>query len=160
MHTFCGYRTRLLPQARAEGFARCVRHNPVFTGISVEVEPRAKSVYKQHYVAYRPANPEIAEKLRSAAQATREERAVAQADNYLFWSDPDSHGLFWCLNLGSQEVYETTIGSCTCPDHTYRGSREGVACKHILILRAKLERERAAIIAKARRTMSEDFPAD
>lgn len=160
MDTFCGYRTKLLPQARAERFARCLQANPNFVNVTLKESATAKNRYRCHYVAYQPANPGRAEQLRAAEEATREERATTQADNYEFWADPDSHGLLWCLNLGSQEVYETTLGSCNCPDHTYRGSREGVACKHILLLRTKLEQERVATITKARRTMSEDFPTD
>jgi hypothetical protein len=141
MNTFCGYRTRLLPQARAERFARCLQANPNFANVTVKESATAKNRYHCHYVAYQPASPGRAEQLRAAEAATREERAEEQAGNYEFWADPDSHGLFWTLNLQSQEVYETTIGSCTCPDHTFRGAGASVPCKHIILLRTKLEAE-------------------
>lgn len=145
MNTFCGYRTRLLPQARAERFYRCQQANPLFTDVALEVSATSKNLYCRHYVRYRPANPAVAERLRKAERSTREKRAEEQAGNYLFWADPDCFGLFLCLNLGSQEVYEVTIGSCNCGDFHYRGSRENppVQCKHQLILCAQLEAGRA-----------------
>lgn len=160
MNTFCGYRTRLLPQARAERFYRCQQANPLFTDVALEVSATSKNLYCRHYVRYRPANPAVAERLRKAERSTREKRAEEQAGNYVFWADPDCYGLILCLNLGSQEVYEVTSGSCNCGDFHYRGSRENppVQCKHQLILCAQLETARAAELSAARRTEDIDLP--
>jgi len=142
MRTFNGHRTRLLPQSRAEQFARCVAANPAFAHVEVKSNPNAKTA-NRYYVRYQPANPGRAEELRAAEEESRAARAVSEAANYTFWADPDHSGLFWCLNLTSREVYETTFGSCTCGDHTFRGSKAGVPCKHMQLLRTQLAEEAA-----------------
>lgn len=179
MQGFCGYRTRLLPEGSAQRFARCLQGNRLFRDVAVRSSRTARDPQCRHYVVWRPASPERAAQLQRSAQMTRAERAVAQAANYEFWPDPDVPGLYWCLNLTSFEVYETTKGSCTCGDRHHRGEREGVACKHMLMLAARLappapaapertalmERELAHLGSRAtpdyveiRARMAQDFP--
>lgn len=155
MRTFCGYRTKLLPQARAERFFRCQAANPAFTNVELKESKTAKNAYQRHYVVFAPVSPERAATLRQAEASTRQARAEEQSHQYHFWADPDSTGLFWCLNLNSQDVYEVTLGSCTCPDHTYRGSQHGVPCKHMLLLKAQLEAEAKA--AETERWVREQY---
>lgn len=143
MQTFCGYRTRLLPEGRAFGFAKFIQANPSFTGVTVHERPTAKDPKRRFYVTYTAARPARQTRLRRVEVTTRRIRAHQQAGNYTFWADPDHRGLYWCHNHISGEVYEVSRKNCSCPDYCFRGSQEGVPCKHIVLLRNWLGDRRA-----------------
>lgn len=128
------YRTQLMELAAAERFAACIRGNERFQGAEVVESGRAKAGSpKRWFVSYQPASETRAAALILDQQGSRIERAEAQAANYEFVLDPTGR-FFWTLNLITGEVYETTEGTCSCPDHTYRCRPAGLQCKHILIL--------------------------
>jgi hypothetical protein len=156
VQAFCGYRTRLLSEGQAVRFAKCVGAHPAFTEVTVQESPGAKNPLRRHYVAYTAARPARFSTLRAREVRSRAYRAGEQADNYAFWPDPDHQGLFWCHNLTSNEVYEVSRGSCSCPDHTFRGARVGVPCKHMTLLRRQLSTRRARL-SSAQTTLSPEL---
>ena len=125
MKTFCGYRTRLLPRSQAERFARCLAANPIFAHVTLKERSTARDRDCCHFVVYQPANAARVAHLRRRKPSGGASGRTSRRADYDFWADPDCPGLYWTLNLRSQEVYETTVASCDCGDYTFRGLREG-----------------------------------
>jgi hypothetical protein len=145
MQTTTGYRTKgLMSQSRAERFARCLAANGRFSDVQVVESGRAKCADCAHYVYYTPRNVTRHKQILQDAQNSREARAREQRESYEFHLD-ESGLFYWCLNLRSLEVYETTVHGCDCPDATYNLSRTGIQCKHALMLQMQLQEEAEAL---------------
>jgi hypothetical protein len=129
------YRTKLMERQRAEQFAKCLEANPLFTSVTVEESRRSPGRY---LVSFQPANAERRVDMLVREQRSREARARAEGAGYVFCLDTDAgRPFFWCVST-SGEVYETTVESCSCPDHHYRLRGTGLSCKHQLALSAGL----------------------
>lgn len=135
------FRTKLLAENRAKGFAACLERNPRFHDVQVHESTRAKNWYQRHYVTFAPASEERQQVMLDRQQASRQERAETEGLAYVFVLDRDSIQPFcWCFNPQSGETYETTLFDCSCPDFRYRCQRVGMQCKHQLALAAAAER--------------------
>ena len=132
-HAGCYYRTKLMSLEKAGRFARCLGTNRRFTEVSIEASERAKSEAK-YFVRYLPKSETRQLQMLEGQQQAREARAEAQGVNYLFVLDEGGR-FFWCHNLASGEVYETTEETCDCPDFHYRCRGSGLHCKHVVMLR-------------------------
>jgi hypothetical protein len=126
------YRTKLMPEAKAQAFAACLTANADFTEVSVEESARAKREEK-FFVQFKPAS-ELRQLDMLARQIdARASRAAAQGFSFIL--DKDAGRPFvWVHSHSSGEVYELDIEgrSCGCPDHLYRCSKAGIQCKHAL----------------------------
>jgi predicted nucleic acid-binding Zn finger protein len=129
-HAGCAYRpTKAMTEEAANRFAACLQANKAFTEVQVCPAPRSHGKF---IVTYVPVNEERRRAMLVRENDARLLRAYLEGGSYLFVAD-ESARFFWCQSA-SGEVYEVTSRSCTCPDHTYRGSRFGIPCKHILAL--------------------------
>ncbi len=160
MQCITGYRTKLLPLARAERFARCLAANGRFTNVQVQESNRTKSADKRHFVYYTPRSVERGWALRDEAQDARQKRAEEQAHRYQFVLS-DSGRFYYTLNVETGEVYETTVHDCDCPDKAYNLRRTGLQCKHSLMLECRLaEAAREAEIERQIEEMLEEEAAE
>lgn len=170
-----GFQTRALTLAAAERFANCLRCNAQYREVTVQPHPRTAGKFQ---VSYEPTNPARIEKLRQAAQGTREQRAAAQAHCYEL--RPLANGNTEVLNLLSGAVYTVmTAGQCDCRDAQHRCAGAAILCKHGIMVRNHGHQAReaqhlsnlppAAVIAVSRpvpsadeiaRRMARDFPAE
>lgn len=140
MRTVSGHRTKLLPQARAESFAKCLAARGQATDVQVLESNRTRSLDCRHFVYWTPKSVARQWALLDQSQNERAQRAVEQAGQYEFVLS-DCGRYHYCLSLKTGEVYETTVHGCDCPDATYNLHRTGLRCKHALMLEAHLERE-------------------
>lgn len=127
------HRTQLLTLSRAESFARCLLANPLFAAVAVQESKTAKGE-RRHFVQYQPASDSRYRELVQVQADTREQRAQQEAAGYLFVQS-ECRRWFYCWNLVSGDVYETTQQACDCPDFHYRGAALG-PCKHMRMLRS------------------------
>lgn len=126
------YRTKLMFAHAAIRFAKCLRANERFTGVSVCVSERSPG---KCYVSFLPASDPSGQRILDRQQGTREARAAVHGHEYEFV--PEEQGRYcYCLNVLSGEVYETDEHHCTCPDWEFRCRAAGIQCKHIVMLRA------------------------
>jgi len=130
------FRTKLMSLGQAEQFAKCLRANPRFVGVSVNFSTRAKETANR-FVTFLPTSDPSGQRILDRQQGARDQRAAEQIGNYTFLMD-DSCRFYYCWNTVSGEVYETTTASCTCPDHEFRGRAAGVNCKHMTMLATHL----------------------
>ncbi len=132
------FRTRLMEMEPAARFAHCVAGNPRFGAVEIVTSRRAKGE-RRFYVTYLPTSERRMEALVDRQQSARAKRAAEQ--EFVFCHDGD-HDFFHCHSLSSGEVYETTLASCSCPDHSFRCAPNGLACKHQLALADHLREDR------------------
>lgn len=132
------FRTCLMKLEPAARFALCLEANPRFCAVEIQTSRRAKGERK-YFVTYLPANPERVEAMVDRQQQARARRADEQ--EFVFCHDGD-HDFYHCHSVASGEVYETTLNSCSCPDHTFRCHSSGLACKHRLALGDHIREER------------------
>lgn len=132
MESVAYYRTKLMDQARAEQFAKCLAANACFTQVNVVESPRSAGKF---FVAYLPTSEDRQAELVQHQIEGRAQRAAQEGCDYVFCKDEARGRTFhYCFNPKSGEVYETTRCSCSCPDFTFRGSKLGIPCKHMLAL--------------------------
>jgi hypothetical protein len=132
------FRTRLMELEPAARFAKCIAANPRFGAVEIVTSRRAKGE-RRFYVTYLPTNEARLAAIVDRQQSARAKRATEQ--DFVFCHDGD-HDFFHCHSISSGEVYETTLNSCTCPDHTWRCLPNQIACKHSLALADHLREER------------------
>lgn len=132
------FRTKLLELDLAARFALCLQANPRFCAVEIQTSARKKSERK-YFVTYLPTNEKRALAMLDRQQEARAKRAAEQ--EFVFCHDGD-HDFYHCHSLGSGEVYETTLNSCSCPDHQFRCQPNGLACKHRLALGDHIREER------------------
>lgn len=63
-------------------------------------------------------------------QEARITRAVEQGGE-MVWTTTKTG---WTVKTPSGGNYQVAAGWCSCPDYTYRGSRNGIPCKHLVAL--------------------------
>lgn len=113
----------------AERFARCLSANRQYSEVVV-VPARRTNLFN---VLFKPTSEERAERLRTAAQAEREDRAEAQAGAYDL--RPLVGGDYTVVNLLTGEVYTASATRfCTCPDYLHRCKAAGIQCKHMVLI--------------------------
>lgn len=153
------FRTRLMELEPAARFARCVQANARFGAVEIQTSRRAKGERK-FFVTYLPTSEARLEALVDRQQQARAQRAAEQ--EFVFCHDGD-HDFYHCHSLSSGEVYETTLNSCSCPDHTFRCLPNGLACKHSLALADHIREERTTefkpVTASAHRAAQDQFDA-
>src|SRR5262249_8402500 len=76
------YRTKVLPKAEAEAFARCLPANPNFARVEVTESARAKGEAR-FVVEFLPANPERIAEMVDRQQDRRQAKAEGEGRQYL-----------------------------------------------------------------------------
>lgn len=144
MISFTSYRTKLLPESKANAFAAALRGNPRFAHVAVERSSRAKGS-ACWFVRYASSSEVRRRALVDGAQDARTRRAMDQ--EFTFCSDPERAG-YHCLSHSSSEVYEVTLNSCSCPDQEARCRAAGIACKHRVALHLAITAGTVADLAR------------
>lgn len=152
------FASRALPLPQAMSFLACVSANTTrFRDATIKPAPRRSDRF---IVTYEAVNPEVAERIRAAAQAERDGRAEDQRELYAIRRYGQG---FQVVNLESGKVYDVdpTRALCSCPDHHYRCAGNGLHCKHQRMVEVEARRVVAIPprIAQIRARMAEDFPA-
>lgn len=150
------FRTILLDIEQAGRWARCLAANARFTNVEIQISRRAKSADVRYFVTWQPASP-----ARQAAMMDRQQNLRARRadeEQFTFCHDGD-HDFYHCLSHGSGETYETTLHSCSCPDHSFRCAPNGLACKHQLSLADHIREERTMKFSPVPGTTQRKFDA-
>lgn len=153
------YRTRLLARPLAEAFARCLRANGRFTGISLEESRISPNPVVRWYVSFHPSDPEAMKAVLDAQQALQHQRADEQWRNYLV-AEGDRPHQYLVQSFETGGVYDVDVraGTCTCRHYLERCLPACIECKHPRICR--LHVERGTVMAPVAPPVEEPIPFD
>lgn len=122
------YRTKLLLENKARGFARALEANARFSYVTVRESSRAKGPVR-FFVTFSPSSASRCVALLDREQDARIRRVSERS--YTVVKDPDGDW-FHVLSHHSGETYETSLNHCGCPDWQFRCQPNGLACTHML----------------------------
>ena len=138
------YRTRVFRSlARAQAFAKMINANPRFEAAEV--------IYPENicgfWVEYQPTSQARKAHLISLQATARAARAAVEIGEYT-WKLNESETAYEVTTTAGKS-YEVAGACCTCADWTYRGSKTGIPCKHMIAMRSAIKAKQIAAVAES-----------